>query len=146
MPSSDPAHSDRNDSDTCDATANGPGPYGVAERRAVARAPFTATCVLLVHGRRHPTGGLDISEVGLGCIVEQQPGLPDILPDLPVTVYLRLGDAVLELTAVIVRAAPAGGGKVVLGIHLRDVSDRDRDQIWEYVFAQLDVLRSSGRL
>ena len=146
MPSSNPAHSDRNDSDACDATANGPGPYGVAERRTVARAPFTATCVLLVHGRRHPTGGLDISEVGLGCIVDTQPGLPEILPDLPVTVYLRLGAAVLELTAVIVRAAPTGGGKVVLGMHLRDVSDRDRDQIWEYVFAQLDVLRSSGRL
>jgi hypothetical protein len=141
MPSSDthspdPHHPDRHNL----------GPYEMADRRAAARAPFTAACVLLLHGRRHPADGLDISEVGLGCVVESQPGLPEICPDLAVTVYLRLGNAVLELGAVIVRAQPSVGGKVVLGMHLRDVSDRDRDQIRDHVFAQLDVLRASGRL
>jgi hypothetical protein len=63
-----------------------------------------------------------------------------------VTVYLRLGAAVLELDAVIVRAAPSAGGKVVLGMHLRDVCARDRDVIWEYVCAQVHALRASGRL
>ena len=120
MPSSDPHGPDWHD----------PGRYEAAERRGAARAAFTATCVLLLHGRPHPAGGLDLSEVGLGCIIEPQPGLPEICPDLAVTVYLRLGAAVLELGAVIVRAAPTAGGKVVLGMHLRDVCARDRDVIW----------------
>jgi hypothetical protein len=123
-----------------------PDTYEVAERRAVARALFTASCVLLLHGRRHPAGSLDISEVGLGCIVEPQPDLPEIRPDLAVTVCLTLDDAVLELGAVIVRAAPTADGKVALGMHLRGVSERDRDQIREHVYARLHALRVSGQL
>ena len=46
----------------------------------------------------------------------------------------------------IVRAATTVGGSVVLGLHLRDVSQVDRDQIREHVFAQLHALRASGRL
>ena len=121
-------------------------PADMAERRAAPRAPLTASCVLVLHGRRHSAGCLDISEVGLGCIIDPAPDLPEISPDLAVAVCLTLGDAVLELRAVVVRAAPAVGGKVVLGMHLRDVSDSHRDQIWEHVYAQLHALRASGRL
>ena len=141
MSSNDPHRLDRHNPDN-----DNPGTYDVAERRAAARILLTASCVLLLHGRRHEAGCLDISEVGLGCIVEPQPGLPEIWPDLAVTVCLTLDDTVLELGAVIVRAAPTAGGKVALGMHLRGVSERDRDQIREHVYARLHALRVSGQL
>ena len=141
MPSSDPHGPDPHEQDR-----HGQDRHEVAERRAAARILLTTSCVLLLHGRRHLAGYLDISEVGLGCIVEPQPGLPEIWPDLAVTVCLTLDDTVLELGAVIVRAAPTAGGKVALGMHLRGVSERDRDQIREHVYARLHALRVSGQL
>jgi len=141
MSSNDPHRLDRHNPDN-----DNPGTYDVAERRAAARVLLTASCVLLLHGRRHEAGCLDISEVGLGCIVEPQPGLPEIWPDLAVTVLLTLDGGDMELSGVIVRAQPSAGGKVVLGMHLRDVSDPDRDQIRDLVYARLQALRASGQL
>ena len=151
MPSSDPHGPNRHDLDELIPTAIHPGArdpdaYDVTERRAAARVVLTASCVLLLHGRRHPAGCLDISEVGLGCIVEPEPGLAEISPDLVVSVQLTLDGDEMELSAVIVRAVAAADGMVVLGMHLRDVSDRHREQIRDLVYARLQVLRASGRL
>ena len=141
MPSSDPHGPDPHEQDR-----HGQDRHEVAERRAAARILLTTSCVLLLHGRRHLAGYLDISEVGLGCIVEPEPGLPDITPDLAATVRLALDGGEMELRAVIVRAVPAAGGKVALGMHLRDVSEQDRDQIRDLVYARLHALRASGQL
>ena len=87
---------------------------------------------------------MDVSEAGMSCLIDPPLGSGAILLGLTIKVHLTLDSGALELTAVIVRAALYPGGKVVLGLHFRNVSEVAGDQIRTVVFAHLRALRAAG--
>ena len=105
------------------------------ERRAAERATLPASCIVILHGRPHPASGVDISEAGLGCLIDPPLGSGAIPLGLMVKVRLRLDSEALELTAVIVRAELYSGGEVMLGLHVRNVSESAGNQIRTFVAA-----------
>jgi len=116
------------------------------ERRATPRVPFPTSCVLLLHGQPHPASCVDISEAGLGCMINPALGSAPILLGITIKVHLTLDSGALELTAVIVRSALHSNGDVVLGLHFRNVSKPAADQIRTAVSAHLEALRAAGQL
>ena len=116
----------------------------VRERRAAERATLVVPCNVILHGRPHPASCVDISEAGLGCLIDPPLGSGAIPLGLTVKVRLRLGSEALELAAVIVRAELCSGGEVMLGMRIRNVSESACDQIRAFVSAHPRALRATG--
>ena len=115
------------------------------ERRAAERATLPASCVVILHGRPHPGTCVDISEGGLGCLIDPPLGSGEIPLGLMVKVRLSLDSEALELTAVIVRAELCSGGEVMLGLSFRNVSESAGDQIRTFVAAHTRVAQAAGQ-
>ena len=115
------------------------------ERRAAERGTLPVSCIVILHGRPHSATGVDISEAGMGCLIDPPLGSGAIPLGLMVKVHLRLDSEALVLTAVIVRAELYSGGEVMLGLHVRYVSESDGDQIRTFVAAHRHALaRAAG--
>jgi hypothetical protein len=115
------------------------------ERRAAERATLPASCIVILHGRPHPATGVDISEAGLGCLINPPLGSGAIPLGLMVKVQLRLdSEEALVLTAEIVRAELYSGGEVMLGLHVRYVSESAGGQIRTFIAAHRHALAQAA--
>ena len=115
------------------------------ERRAAERATLPVSCVVILHGHPHPASGVDISEAGLGCLIDPPLGSGAIPLGLMVKVQLRLdSEEALVLTAEIVRAELYSGGEVMLGLHVRYASESAGNQIRTFVAAHRHALAQAA--